>query len=510
VAASSKAEKRARAIASGRRHQRATPPNVVGSGPLIAAPGLRLAIVVIVRNEASYIEEWLAYHHALGVEHVFLYDNGSDDGLAELLEPWVNHGLVTRLEWPLPGSQIDAYNHALRFFGPSADWLAFFDVDEFVVPLVDDDIPAFLARFPDAADVRVPRREFGFSGHRTRPEGLVIEAYTGIADVFARDPEKGARVKTIVQPLGVSAVGVHTATVADVPVAPPTFRDRIVPTRTARAEVMGLAQLNHYYTRSLEEFEAKRFRGSATGRIARPSVSFDLPTLETDTSAHRFIPRTLAMLERIRTLEPRPYRYGSQLGLTQFPRSNDLGLFGEFAVANVVAGLREPSREPAMRLPNVYRGIGFLCEIGSVHRPSPGELSGSVHLPQLVDHVRGRLELRLPDVQARLERRGAGWALPQASGPRELELPVESAGRRRCYAIGFELGVDGPAELEAAIVHEDGAPAQPARAGLERSGTWAGIIEVDDAPRLASGVRVRVSGSGGEVAVHDLFVISYG
>src|SRR3990170_3574405 len=183
-----------------RRPQRATPSNVIGEGPLVAAPGLDLGIVVIVRNEAPYLEEWLCYHlavgvqhvflydngsddglhevEAVGVQHVFLYDNGSDDGLHELVDRYVNHGLVSVVHWPLPGGQIDAYSHALRFFGPSVEWLAFIDVDEFIVPLVDDDIPALLARWPDAADVRLPRVDFAFSGHRSPPPGLTIEAYT--------------------------------------------------------------------------------------------------------------------------------------------------------------------------------------------------------------------------------------------------------------------------------------------------------------------------------------------
>ena len=63
------------------------------------------------------------------------------DGTFDLLEPYANHGLVTIVKWPLPGGQLGAYNHALRFFGPSAEWLAYVDVDEFIVPVTDDDIP---------------------------------------------------------------------------------------------------------------------------------------------------------------------------------------------------------------------------------------------------------------------------------------------------------------------------------------------------------------------------------
>ncbi|HSM34488.1 MAG TPA: glycosyltransferase family 92 protein, partial [Anaerolineae bacterium] len=162
---------------------RAKPPNVVGRGPLLDGPGFGVVIVCIVKDEAEYLEEWLGYHIAVGVDHFLIYDNGSSDGSAALLERYINHGLVTRIDWPLGGGQLAAYNHALRMFGATARWLAYYDVDEFLVPLLDDDVPTFLARFEDAAVVRVPRVEFGFSGHRAPPPGLAIDAYTQVANV---------------------------------------------------------------------------------------------------------------------------------------------------------------------------------------------------------------------------------------------------------------------------------------------------------------------------------------
>ena len=276
---------------------RAKPPNIRGRGPLLDGPPLRVAIVAIVKNEADYLEEWLAYHLALGVDHFFLYDNGSTDGSAELLERTINHGLVTRIDWPIGGGQLPAYNHALRMFGNATEWLAFYDPDEFLVPLLDEDIPSLLARYPDAADLRIPRVEFGFSGHRAKPEGLAIDNYTHVANVLELDPKLPPRVKSIVRPQAVSAVDIHLAFPADVP-APGQ------PTRTYEAELRGVAQLSHYYTRSWEEFEAKRFRGSATGRIARPSVGFDVPTIEINDAASRYSERTQAMIERLRRLDP--------------------------------------------------------------------------------------------------------------------------------------------------------------------------------------------------------------
>ena len=40
--------------------RRATPPNVRGRGPLLEGPPMGVAIVAIVKNEADYLDEWLA------------------------------------------------------------------------------------------------------------------------------------------------------------------------------------------------------------------------------------------------------------------------------------------------------------------------------------------------------------------------------------------------------------------------------------------------------------------
>ena len=45
----------------------------------------RLAIGAIIKNEAPYLLEWVAYHRVLGVERFFIADNGSTDGGSPLL-----------------------------------------------------------------------------------------------------------------------------------------------------------------------------------------------------------------------------------------------------------------------------------------------------------------------------------------------------------------------------------------------------------------------------------------
>ena len=500
-----------------KRVPREKPPNAIGRGPLLASPPFGVAIVCIVKDEAPYLEEWLAYHVALGVDHVIVYDNGSTDGSAAILERYQNHGLVTRVDWPLAGGQLAAYNHALRFFGATSSWLAYFDVDEYLVPLLDDDIPSLLARVPDAAVVHVPRREFGFSGHRSTPAGLTIDAYTQVANVLALDPKLPPRVKSIVRPEAVNAIDVHLAFPAD-ELAPG------VPARIADDEVRGLVQLNHYYTRSFEEFEAKRVRGSATGRIARPAVSFDLPTLATDITARRFSARTSAALDRLRRLEPQPYGFGSQLRLEWFPRPNDLGRFAEFAIANLAAGLPEPARAPVRHLRDLQRGVGLVADLGDGDfRPTFGALSGSVHTEALVGHMRGRIEAslaapgedgRVSIVSGALTRPadvpGAPAELRLEAGAAEVALALTPGAMLRCWSVGFMLAAAAPVTLELAIEREDGVADDPVRLALPASSCLAGVVEVAPSPQQATQLRVRVAGELDHLLVHDLFAISCG
>ena len=185
--------------------------------------------------------------------------------LDRLIERYVNHGLVTRSIGRSRAVRLEAYSHALRFFGPSVDgWRSSMSTSSSCRSWTTTSRRGSLASptLPTSASL-------GWSsGSRAiaPPGGLTIDSYTGVADIFGRDPSLPPRVKTIVQSRSVSAVGIHTATVADVPIA----RDeRPVPTRSVRTGARGLAQVNHYYTRSFEEFEAKRFSGTATGDLRR-------------------------------------------------------------------------------------------------------------------------------------------------------------------------------------------------------------------------------------------------
>lgn len=232
-----------------------------------------LAIVAIVKNEERYVEEWARFHLAAGVRQFFIYDNGSTDGTVEAIEgalpgealmvtPWAQRVFDARSGAEVH-SQVLAYTHALANFGSRFRWMAFIDVDEFIVPMDGGLITEALVELGEAAHVSLPWHMFGRAGHQEMPEGGVLENYLERM-AHPQRAKHALNWKCIVDPSLVTAVRVHSMEVDgkseginDVGIfAPHSKRGDASFYSNARL------QLNHYYTRSNAELEAKIARGS--------------------------------------------------------------------------------------------------------------------------------------------------------------------------------------------------------------------------------------------------------
>jgi hypothetical protein len=105
------------------------------------------------QDEARWLKEWLEYHLLIGVQHFYLYNNFSGDDYQDVLQPYVERGIVELIEWPYIGGntydavQCDAYRDALSRARHTAKWLALIDVDEFLVPVKDNDLTSILVPF---------------------------------------------------------------------------------------------------------------------------------------------------------------------------------------------------------------------------------------------------------------------------------------------------------------------------------------------------------------------------
>ena len=91
-----------------------------------------LAIVLIVKNEANYIQEWINFHVKQGVSHFIIYDNESTDNLFDVLKKYIASGLVSYKFLRGKARQYDAYNMAMHDYRYKFKYLAVIDADEFL------------------------------------------------------------------------------------------------------------------------------------------------------------------------------------------------------------------------------------------------------------------------------------------------------------------------------------------------------------------------------------------
>lgn len=138
----------------------------------------RVSVLAIFKNEARYFPEWIEFHKIVGVDHFYLYNNNSDDNYEEVLKPYIEEGSVTLVQWPKNQAQMECYQDGIAKFREETEWMAIIDLDEFIVPNETDTIYDFLKKFEDKPAVLGYWKFFGTSGLMERPaDGLVTEDF---------------------------------------------------------------------------------------------------------------------------------------------------------------------------------------------------------------------------------------------------------------------------------------------------------------------------------------------
>lgn len=221
----------------------------------------QLSFVLIIKNAACYMDEWINYHKLVGVDHFYIYDNESTDNLREVLKPYIESGLVDYVYWKGKSEQMKCYNYALNKHRNETKWLGFIDDDEFVVPMQDKKITDVLEKLKIKSALSMDWIFYGSNGLKKKTKDLVIEKFTKREE----KPQK-CQIKLIVNPRIVYCMASpHEALcVGNFYQVNENLQGCGSVANKGNNTIMysdNLIRINHYYTKSLEEYLLKKKRG---------------------------------------------------------------------------------------------------------------------------------------------------------------------------------------------------------------------------------------------------------
>lgn len=150
-------------------------------------PTEKVAACVRSKDFGRYLPEWIAFHYAIGVDEIMIYDDDSVDGTKDIVQPFVDAGIVqyrfdkveSRVTQMRPLKNCLARLHRRRGYDEKAPkWIMFHDTDEYIFPMtMSNTISDSFRSYDSTCCLQVRRVQYGSSGHRETPQGLTIETF---------------------------------------------------------------------------------------------------------------------------------------------------------------------------------------------------------------------------------------------------------------------------------------------------------------------------------------------
>lgn len=225
-----------------------------------------ISIVAICKNESDHIMEWLAYHKLIGIDHIYLYDNGSTDDTIVKARSIFDDSFITIIQFPGSRKQFPAYNDALKKYAERHKYIAFIDCDEFIMPYKKGmDIVRCLDNIVEdnnmIGGVCLNWVVYGSSGHKTKPNGLLFENFTHHGDIVSG--KGNGCIKSIVMPHKVKRYNHAHYPVYKYGFYGVNVNGNPVDGWRSTPEINPVLRINHYFTKSLEEWKIRRSLGKA-------------------------------------------------------------------------------------------------------------------------------------------------------------------------------------------------------------------------------------------------------
>lgn len=223
-----------------------------------------ITFVLIIRDEAEYLKEWIDYHSLLFSDkkiHFYIIDNKSTDNLKEIIKEYRTQKIVT---YQYANSemhpQVDFYTHAIYKYFNKSKLMAFIDTDEFIIPSnYNFNVYNYITSKVDiGGGFSINWLCFGSSNHKVKPKGSVLESYLYRSDFSYK---ANSHVKTIINPRKVRYYKNPHNAVFKKGCFSVNEENEIVSGAFNENRKYEYLRLHHYASKSLEEQQIKINRG---------------------------------------------------------------------------------------------------------------------------------------------------------------------------------------------------------------------------------------------------------
>lgn len=225
-----------------------------------------------LKNEESYMLDFVKYHRYVGVERFVFFDRNYEP-LYRILGQESDVEIISFPDAPGNIHQ-EAWGRLIGYNQGKTKWLALIDADQALVPVKTEDVKKVLRDYEEFASLQLNWKTFGSSFKQTREPGSVYERFLLCADntsqynlptQFICQPDRTLAIKTA-EPhypfLPPNEVSVNTNKI-------PIDANKVVPMNPSTPLTFNVPPLDdimwvaHYSNKSKEEWLAKNSKGRA-------------------------------------------------------------------------------------------------------------------------------------------------------------------------------------------------------------------------------------------------------
>lgn len=235
---------------------------------------MKTAICAIIKDEHLFLKEWIDWHLGLGFDAIHLFEDKGSQNHEEICAKYSNVSLRRYEDDEQVRKLLSAQGHSkrqlvlYRWFAETYrgryNWAAFIDLDEFIMLEDGYTLDKLCNEFSDYPTVYLFWKMKGASGHLERPQCGVIEAYTETCPFLEQDVN-GWNCKSLVNLRankglwslhhGNGGVCTNLSTSINTP-------------------VYGKAWINHYFTKSWEDWLDRIYKKGGTMKGHRTLAQF--------------------------------------------------------------------------------------------------------------------------------------------------------------------------------------------------------------------------------------------